>query len=591
MRLDTLWFGSVELFAMAEGSTALSEFNLLVQRVNSLSRSINRLVYRIPMDLKSVEGLVSDLESIMDKVDDVYSVVFDTFGDSLSQKVKDKYDLVSRNSSEVLVNAYKNMMKARESEKSERDCLNRSEMLENLVSQVNISRLPSPEPDVFDGDPLEYNSWFNAFETLISTRNIPKNERIFYLRKYLSGPARDCVQGLLSLCSEDAYDDALKMLKERFGSDFIIANALRQKVRNWPQVSSNDYVGLRKFSDFLSQVLLAKQSLPSLKCLDDPQENRLLLFKIPDWCHRRWCRKVVEATNDGRGYPSFKDFVDFLKFEAEVVNNPITNISSPTDVASPTVQSFSTVLNVVSHRIVVNQVKSVSCYLCKGNHVIEKCGKFLEKSYSNRVIFVKQKRLCFGCLRKGHFSKDCKTRASCSICLKSHPVSLHNSTCLNLRESLIQSSASEEISSSGLSENLSLSENVPVIISNQIVCKEVTVSNDSVSTQLNVHTDSESSSTKAQGIGSPAIKKEPCVSTDVFLTESETVSLSSLINVFLSIWLCFVFVIDFKLEISFWFIHSCSIMIIALFLLCFNCDSGYSPPWKPLSFEKIVAQF
>ena len=235
---------------MAEGSTALSEFNLLVQRVNSLSRSINRLVYRFPMDLKSVEGLTSDLESTMDKVDDVYSVVFDTFGDSLSRNVQEKYDLVSSNSSEVLVNAYKNMMKARESEKSEKDCLKRSQMLENLVSQVNISRLPSPEPDVFDGDPLEYNRWFNAFETLISTRNIPKNERIFYLRKYLSGPARDCVQGLLSLCSEDAYDDAWKMLKERFGSDFVIANALRQKVRNWPQVSSNDYVGLRSFSDF-----------------------------------------------------------------------------------------------------------------------------------------------------------------------------------------------------------------------------------------------------------------------------------------------------------------------------------------------------
>ena len=99
MRFYTLCLGSVEWFAMAEWSTALSEFNLLVQRVNSLSRSINRLAYRIPLDLKSVEGFVSDLESTMDKVDDVYSVVFDTFGDSLSQNVQDKYDLVIRNSS------------------------------------------------------------------------------------------------------------------------------------------------------------------------------------------------------------------------------------------------------------------------------------------------------------------------------------------------------------------------------------------------------------------------------------------------------------------------------------------------------------
>ena len=190
------------------------------------------------------------------------------------------------------------------------------------------------------------------------------------------------------------------------------------------------------------------------------------------------------------------------------MNNPITNLSSPTDhVASPSIESSSTALNVVSHRIVVNQVKSTSCYLCKGNHVIEKCSKFLEKSYSARVIFVKQKRLCFGCLRKGHFSKDCKTRASCSICFKSHPVTLHNSSRLNSRESLIQASASDEILSSGLSENLSVSVTVPVIISNQIVCKEVPVSNDSVSTQHNVQTDSECPSTKVQSIETTVIKR------------------------------------------------------------------------------------
>ena len=54
----------------------------------------------------------------------------------------------------MLINAYKNMMKARESEKLEKDRSEKSQILENLVSQVTISRLPSPKPDIFDGDPL-----------------------------------------------------------------------------------------------------------------------------------------------------------------------------------------------------------------------------------------------------------------------------------------------------------------------------------------------------------------------------------------------------------------------------------------------------
>ena len=57
---------------------------------------------------------------------------------------------------------------------------------------------------------------------------------------------------------------------------------------------------------------------------------------------------MVEVQNDSRVNHSFKGFVDFLKFEADVANNPIKYLSSPTDhAASSTGQSSSTVHNVV----------------------------------------------------------------------------------------------------------------------------------------------------------------------------------------------------------------------------------------------------
>ena len=53
---------------------------------------------------------------------------------------------------------------------------------------------------------------------------------MFYLNKYLSGKAKACVERFLSLCTPTAYHDALVLLKNRFGSDFVVANASRQSL-------------------------------------------------------------------------------------------------------------------------------------------------------------------------------------------------------------------------------------------------------------------------------------------------------------------------------------------------------------------------
>ena len=88
------------------------------------------------------------------------------------------------------------------------------ESISKLCSQLVLNRLPSAEPEVFSGDPLQYNDWINSFEALISSRSLPDSEGIFYLKKYLSGEAKACVQGLLSLSTSQAFHNALKVLKE-----------------------------------------------------------------------------------------------------------------------------------------------------------------------------------------------------------------------------------------------------------------------------------------------------------------------------------------------------------------------------------------
>ena len=96
------------------------------------------------------------------------------------------------------------------------------------------------------------------------------------------------------LNSADAYNDAKKLLEERFGNPFVLANAYRLKLDNWRVIHGTDHNGLREFSDYLRQCRVAIKSIPSLSVLNDCHENRKLQEKIPAWLRQKWAKIVAK---------------------------------------------------------------------------------------------------------------------------------------------------------------------------------------------------------------------------------------------------------------------------------------------------------
>ena len=127
------------------------------------------------------------------------------------------------------------------------------EVAKLLAEIQNQSRLPLPEPGIFDGDLLQYPVWLKAFETLIEGQAVRPSERLHFLGNYVKGKAKEVVDSFLLLDSEDAYNKAKEMLKKRFGDPFAVAATCRQELESWPKIHPNDSIALRKYSDFLVQ--------------------------------------------------------------------------------------------------------------------------------------------------------------------------------------------------------------------------------------------------------------------------------------------------------------------------------------------------
>ncbi|XP_075153340.1 uncharacterized protein LOC142236549 [Haematobia irritans] len=66
-----------------------------------------------------------------------------------------------------------------------------------------------------------------------------------------------------------------------------------------------------------------------------------------------------------------------------------------------------------------------SCGLCKQDHPIKTCHKFLSQGPSERFEIVCQHFYCINCLACSHIRRDCPTKLSCQICNARHNTLLH----------------------------------------------------------------------------------------------------------------------------------------------------------------------
>lgn len=318
-----------------------------------------------------------------------------------------------------------------------------------LTEQLSRSRLPALEPKVFTGEIEEFCAWLTSFECYIEARTESPVERLHYLSVYTGGDAHRAIQGLLLLRNDNAYEQAKQKLRDRYGNDFLTANAYKQRLRSWPAIRPGDGKALLELADFLDCCQAAAQLNSGLQSLGDPHEVSQLLKKLPKYIFDRWKRVVDERIYEPRagvksGYPSFPELVSFIKKEARVESGPVDmqldrqsqlndrpfrrNADRNRAVAfasSSTAPRPERRSGAREHGTSSSESFAKECILCSEKHPIRNCPRFADMTPVERHEIVEEFRLCRGCLCSGHFWRKCRSKATCSKCARQHPTLLH----------------------------------------------------------------------------------------------------------------------------------------------------------------------
>ncbi|KAL3091184.1 hypothetical protein niasHT_028426 [Heterodera trifolii] len=325
--------------------------------------------------------------------------------------------------------------------------------------------------DKFFGQKRKWPEFYESFKSAIGSQSISKAQKLNLLRNLLGGEARELIAGFR--LENQNYETVLQLLKDTYGAPEEHIRALHFELANLKPCRS-----LRDTKDFLLQLERLTRELNNAgEDIEGPQVFLMLEKKLTP----PFLRNILSKKGENPAHwttTKFRDVLNeavrkevqiqevmgeyghhYVQPKAEVVsatqvqsprtpnqrsrrpNQPSTQrhesfIASSLD-ENPRPQGYTKQQNTQQencrHSQARDQAQNVNrsppypCTFCNGNHWHDECQKV--NTLNERISIVRDKKLCFKCLRANHQASNCARPSKCYHCKRRHPTALCRDQC------------------------------------------------------------------------------------------------------------------------------------------------------------------
>lgn len=306
------------------------------------------------------------------------------------------------------------------------------------------SALPKMNLPIFKGDVQDFPSFIEFFNAIVHNRQgLSDIEKFKYLLSSVSGPALSLIKNikLLGVNYQTAYDS----LVSRYDNKRLRSVSHWKSIENTLHLSNDNVVGLRNLLDTFEDNLASLRNMGYDTNDWDFIMANMLLDRLDPSTRKSFEQK--HASNNMPTYATIKNFVSQQCTALEsLVLTPSSKSKSPNFLKTPRNANQSNLRQSTStffanNSSLVPSQKQITCFMCKGAHIIFKCSNFLAKTPHERIGFIKSHRACINCLASAHTVSQCNSEKRCRTCGQNHHSLLHltfNNNPQNLRENINQ---------------------------------------------------------------------------------------------------------------------------------------------------------
>ena len=154
---------------------------------------------------------------------------------------------------------------------------------------------------MFDGNPLQYCTFIQAFDTVIEPREPDNAGRLYCLEQHTSGRPQEIVRSCLHMAPKEGYTKARSLLERIFGQKHKIAMACLDQVTNGPRLKAEDAESLEGLSILLSSCTNTLRSISYSSKIESPDNRQKIIDRLPPPLQIKW-RENADQILDVEGH-------------------------------------------------------------------------------------------------------------------------------------------------------------------------------------------------------------------------------------------------------------------------------------------------
>ncbi|XP_055622591.1 uncharacterized protein LOC129766753 [Toxorhynchites rutilus septentrionalis] len=280
---------------------------------------------------------------------------------------------------------------------------------------VQQQPLKAPIP-TFDGKPEHWPRFKAMFCDVMRASTDSDCIKLYHLERSLVGAAAGIIDA--RTLNDNNYSHAWEILEERFENKRVIVDTHIQGLLNLQQMCSENPTELRELIDEVTRhvdgLAVLKEELVGV--------SERFVVNLMTAALDKETRKMWEASVPHKAIPSYEDTINFLKKRCAILERcESAPYSCPARATDPVKKPISLIKSTAT----ITANKDATCELCAGAHHNFRCEVLRAMSVPQRQSKVRELRLCYNCLRKGHQTSSCNSTRTCQRCQGKHHTLLH----------------------------------------------------------------------------------------------------------------------------------------------------------------------